>query len=288
MKRLLLLLAVALLPWAVAFGLLKRVARARQGDPEVRTALAVAQRLTRIDDPAAFCFRYALYRLVDDADLAIGVARGAGWGRRWVHWQGPRFPAHGAFVALTFHLGAGLPAWWALGRHDKGVAWIYAMPTPMPTGLALRLARMRLALVERLGGAASIATGGARHKAQAWLEDEGAVMGLIDAPHFGQRKVTDVRLLGERAGLARGLAELALSCAAPVYLYSARLAEDSGRRVVSVRGPVEEESVEALMHRAAAFLDEELRADPAAWHFWVPGVLERGFPPSDEQSRHGA
>lgn len=282
LKRLLLLLATAVLPWSLTFRLLKRVARARQHDPEVQAALAVAQDLIGIDEPQAFCVRYALYRLVDDADLAIGLTRGPRWAKKWVQWQGPCFPSCGAFVALTFHLGAGVPALWALGRHDQGVAWIYALPTPMPTGIALWLARTRLALVERLGRAASIATGGARRKAQAWLEAKGAVMALVDAPHFGRRKVTNVCLLGARAGLARGVAELALSCAAPVYLYSVRLVGDSGRRVLRVSGPLGEGSVEALMQQVAAFLDEELRADPAAWHFWAQGVLERGFPPSAE------
>lgn len=278
LKRLLLLLATAVLPWGLTFRLLKRVARARQHDPEVQAALAVAQDLIGIDEPQAFCVRYALYRLVDDADLAIGLTRGPRWARKWVQWQGPCFPNCGAFVALTFHLGAGVPALWALGRHDRGVAWIYALPTPMPTGIALWLARTRLALVERLGRAASIATGGARTRAQTWLKRGGGVMALIDAPHFGQRKVTNVRLLGARAGLASGLAELALACAVPVYVYSVRLADDSGQRVLRVSGPIVEESVEALMQRVAAFLDEELQADPAAWHFWSEGVLERGFP----------
>lgn len=278
--RLILLLATALLPWGLTFRLLKRVARARQRDADVRAALAVAQSLIDIDDPEGFCFRYALYNLVDDLDLAIGLTRGAAWEKKWVQWRGARFPTHGAFVALTFHFGAGIPAWWALGRHGKGVAWIYEMPACMPRGVALRLARMRRALVERLGRATPIATGGARMRADAWLEEGGGVMALIDAPHFGRRKVTNVRLLGQRAGLARGLAELAISRSVPVFVYTARLAVDSPQRLVNVSGPLEAGGVDALMQQVAAFLDAELRADPAAWHFWVDGVLERGFPPT--------
>ena len=275
--RLFLLACAALLPWRLTFRLLEWLAHARSETPDAEAALAAAQGLVDIEDREAFLFRYRLYRLVDDVDLAIGLTRGSAWHKKWVHVQGGRFPTQGAFLALSFHLGAGVPALRELGRHDKGVAWIHASAeNAAGSGIALRLARARIALVERVGGARTIPTGGARLKAAAWLSAQGGIVALVDAPHFGQRRVSDVRLLGKTIGLPRGLAELAQSCNAPVYLYSARLAADSGHRLLRISGPLAADETADLMQAIATFLTEEIEADPAAWHFWR--FVDAGFP----------
>ena len=281
--RLLLLFLAVLLPWRITFRILRYRAAALADGAEASAALAAAQAYLSIPCADTFRQRFALYRLVDDVDLAIGWTRGRAWRTRWLRIQEGTFPQKGAFLALTFHLGAGVPALWELGRHDKGVAWIHAPAEHVAgSGLAFWLARMRIKMVVRLAGAPTISTGGARGKAECWLKTRGGIVALVDAPHFGRREVTNVQFLGRTVGLPCGLAKLALTVNAPVYLFSSRLSFDSGHRLLRVIGPLATDRVDMMMQEVATFLEEEARSDPAAWHFWE--LIERGFPASDEGS----
>lgn len=281
-SRVLGLLLVAILPWRWSFALLRRLAWRQRHQPATLQALAAARANVAIADEEAFCHRHALYRLVDELDLALAWTRSRRWAARWLQREGAALPQQGAYLALTFHYGAGLPAWWALGEHQQGVAWIYTLPNPLPHGLALWLGRRRLAAVERLGGGCVIPTGGAWQQAACCLQAAQGVMALLDAPHFGHRRCSRVSVLGHQIGLARGLLELAQAEAVPVLLFSCRLAAQGPQRLLKVHGPLPAAPLDSQMQQVADFFSAELRADPAAWHFWQDQVFTIGFPPPAE------
>lgn len=281
MLRNLSLLCAALLPWRIAYRLIQALALRDADEPEAVAAYAEAAAWGLAPpDSAAFCRRFATYRLVDYADLGLALTRGRGWVRRWTRHIGPDFPKRGAYLALTFHYGAGLMAMHALSGHERGVAWIYAAPV-QSTSLRWRLSdimtRLRIGVVAKLGGVSPIPTGGAVDAAQEWLAQGGAIVALLDAPPDGRRDVVSVPFCGRKIGLPSGLVRLAARAGVPIYLYTAALAHDGGMRLLRVEGPLRATDTAAAMARVGAALDQAVRDDPAAWHYW--GAAAAAFPP---------
>lgn len=236
-------------------------------------------------DETAFCQRFVLQRLVDQADLALAWLRGRRWHERWVCEEGSAFPEHGPFLAITFHLGAGLPSMRSLGRHGRGVAFIHAPvegATRRSDRLGYWLAHARLATVKRLGGAPCIPTGGSAAQAHGWLAQGGGVVALIDAPHQGDRHAVAVPFYGRSIGLPSGLARLAVDAGVPVYVYSVTLAEASPQRLLRIHGPLTSRDPAALTRDIGRLFENTVKIDPAAWSYW--GSVDTAFPASDDPS----
>lgn len=278
-ERLLLPGVVSGLPWSAGMSVLRRVARTAKAQRGAAEAARVAEQFGVLRDERAFRERFALYRLVDHADLFLPHIRSFDWFERWTTRSGPAWPVQGAYIAVTFHFGAGMWTMRDLGRHALGVKWIHA-PVVDSTTLVERLAgavgRARIASVARFAGAPTIPTGGARRQADAWLARGGAVTVLHDAPHFGNRETLEVPFLGRSLHLPTGLGHLVVAAGVPVYFYTTRLELEGVRRRLHVRGPFAFDSVEGFTVAAGRFLEQEVAADPAAWHLW--NALAHGFP----------
>ena len=279
-ERLLLPVVVAGLAWPAGLALLRRVARTAYAQRDAAAAAQVARRFGVLGDERDFRERFALYRLIDYADLPLAHARRLGWFGRWTNRSGPEWPREGAYLAVTFHFGAGMWTMRELGRHAVGVKWIHAPVVGTKTALERfvgAVGRARIASVAKFAGAPTIPTGGARRLAAEWLARGGAVTALHDAPHFGHRETIAVPFLGQSLHLPTGLGHLAATAQVPVYFYTTSLELDGARRRLRVVGPFRFDSAADFTLAAGRFLDEEVRADPAAWHLW--NALDRGFPP---------
>ncbi|MDR2031857.1 MAG: hypothetical protein LBP86_06340 [Azoarcus sp.] len=277
MKRLLPLMAAALLPWRAAYALFRARAARQVDDPNARAACACARARGLDVDEAGFRRCAALQSLIDQADIALAGLRQRHWFRHWVRVEGDTFPQRGPFLAITLHMGAGLAsAPYALGRHERGVLLIYA---PMSPGDFIGRWRVRawLSILGRNMGTPPIPTGGSFARARAWLEEGGGVMGMVDIPHYGRRHTTAIPFFGHTIGLANGLAKLAIETNAPVYVYTSTLDGDSPRRVLRIHGPLRAREPEALMREIGLWFEETVRADPAAWHYW--SAIDTAFPP---------
>lgn len=278
-ERLLLPAAVAAMPGRLGASLMRRAARLRKVQRGAGEAARIAMTFGSCVDERAFCERFALYRLLDHADLFLSHTRSFGWFERSTVRSGPVWPVEGAYIAVTFHFGAGMWAMRDLGRHAKGVRWIHAPVTPPHNPVERVVAavgRARIASVARFAGAPTIPTGGSRRVAEEWLAQGGAVTVLHDAPHFGMRETQEVPFLGRSIHLPTGLAHLAVTTGVPVYFYTTRLELEGFGRRLHVAEPRVFRQPSDFTAAAGRFLEAEVAADPAAWHLW--NVLETGFP----------
>lgn len=226
---------------------------------------------------AAFASRHARYLLADRVDVWAMATRSGRDVHRWALLEGAR-PSEGAFLALTTHFGAGMWAHAAFAQRHNSVRFLFQPPSTTPNRWAHRLAQLRLGALERSMGHAPLPTGGSAQRIEQWWRDGGGVMALYDAPHAGRRRCIVLRsqLLGPLE-VPAGLFVLATTHRVPVYFYRCLLDDATGQRRIQVRQPVVTADLQSLVHMAEQWLDESLRLDPAAWHFW----------PALEQLRQG-
>jgi hypothetical protein len=272
-------LLAASLPWPSAFALLSRVARsdAVTFDAEA-AAWAQAARLgaTRLPeaggevDEATWRRAWRLVQLVDHADLFLARTRGDRWLDRHVDVHGA-WPLAGAFLALTFHWGAGLWALRDLGRSGHRARFLARRLSDAEFGgdpWRRRYMTLRVDATERATRAPLISTGGATAKISASLARGNPIVALCDVPLPAPRTKIDVPFRGRRLVMPRGLIAIVCEQAIPVVVFSAGLDRTTGRRRLDI-APIERfrdptTMAESLAHR----LDELLERDPAAWHMW--------------------
>jgi len=93
------------------------------------------------------------------------------------------------------------------------------------------------------------------------------------------------RLLGRRARVPRGLLRLAVDQALPVTVYLTGLRVADGRRFLRIHSLGVHDDVARLAQAVFAHLDQAIREDPPAWHFW--GEAPRIFVPEPDAARQG-
>lgn len=231
---------------------------------------------------AEFKSRHRLYWLVDFADLFLLRTRSNAWLDRYVERHGASLPAHAPVMALTFHFGAGMWAMRALGRSGRKFSWLHA---PVDATFAdeqkvlSRLGRLRIRTVEEATGSPAIPTGGSFERMGRWIDQGGGITALVDAPHFGNRNTSLTTVLGQPFYLANGLARLAQAKNCEVFFYTTSLVGDGPMRRLHCEGPYSAENLDSLIQNIGAFMDREIRRDPAAWHLWAH-LSQFGIPPN--------
>ena len=112
----------AILPWRWSFRLFRGVANGRRLYPEVEWMVRGARSAGAADDEEGWRSALRLTRLFSFADLYLSMFRSDRWLRRHVDVSGnwPR----GAFLAVTYHWGAGLWALRHLKAHGKRTAFL--------------------------------------------------------------------------------------------------------------------------------------------------------------------
>lgn len=264
--------AAIFLPWPVCFRFYRYLSR-RSWLYAERTAqaLAAAQEVMPVGDPARWCAAYRLIQLVDHGDLYLSRFRSDRWMRKYLDVSGAGWPKKAPFLAITFHWGTGL---WSL-RHLRSQGMITAFLSVRldKKAFANRLiaycySRLRIGEVERVGLAKVIYKGGSVPRLMATLRQERAVVALIDVPPGKGQGCLPVQLFQRQAWLPSGLIRLAVSERIPVVAFTVSLDHETGRRHLRITGPLPIHAQYPLAEALAGCFSEAISQDPSAWHFW--------------------
>jgi hypothetical protein len=269
----------ALLPWSLAFRLLRRLARAMSPYADATNA-ALAQAGARgwVGDAAHWLLVRRVIALVDHADLYLARTRSDRWLARHLDVQGEWPPAGQPGLICTFHWGAGM---WALRHARKSGLTAHPLVAPLNGAhfagrrVLLAYARARTAEVTRSLGCPALDTSGSLRPVLGALQRGEQVMAAIDVPADQVSASEEIGLLGMRARVPRGLFRLAVDKRLPVTVYLTGLNVGTGRRLLRIHQLGVYEDLAQLMQDVFAFLDEAIREDPPAWHFW--GEADRIF-----------
>ncbi len=279
----------AVLPWRWCFALYKKLASWRflygtaceQALAEARVrgwAKADSAGNGGITGEEAFLRTRRLVTLVDHADLFLARFRSDAWMKRHLSVEGV-WPEVGTGVLLyTFHWGAGM---WGL-RHaaaqgltpnalaikpkqeqfaGRRVAWLYARKRNVMAARPLRRPVLDVAADLRLALRA--------------LRAGEPVIVAADVPADQVEASEQILFLGMPAHVPRAFFRLAVERRIPAVVYLTGIRMTDGERFLRIRTLGVRDSVEELIAAVFAELEQAVREEPAAWHFW--GVAERFF-----------
>ena len=269
----------AMLPWRLAFRLLRRIGDLAQPYAESgRCAIAQAAARGWVGDALHWSRVRRLVTLVDHADLYLSRTRSDNWLARHMDIDGA-WPVPGqAGIIFTFHWGAGM--WGLRHAHASGLN-AHALVAPLDgaqfagRSVLLAYARRRTAEVARALGCPTLDTSASLRPVLQALRRGEQVVAAVDVPSDQVSASEEVELLGARARVPRALLRLAVDQQVPVTVYLTGLRTQTGRRFLRIRQLGVHDSVEQLKTTVFAFLDAAIREDPPSWHFW--GEAERFF-----------
>ncbi|QBQ53526.1 hypothetical protein [Nitrosococcus wardiae] len=266
------------LPWPLCFRLYRYLSRYSwlYGE-QTAQALAAAQSIIPVADPARWCAAYRLIQLVDHGDLYLSLFRSDRWMCKYLSFTGSDWPKNTPFLAITFHWGTGL---WSL-RHlrSQGITAAFLSVRLDKKIFAHRrvayyYARLRLREVERVGSAQVIYKGGSVPRLLATLRQGKSVVALIDVPPSEGGNCLPVQLFQRQAWWPSGLVRLAVNEAIPAVAFTVSLNHATGQRYLHVTGPLPSQDQHQLVEALAGCFSEAISRDSPAWHFWW---LVQGF-----------
>jgi phosphatidylinositol dimannoside acyltransferase len=262
----------AVLPWAMAFAIFKRLARWRRlyfvpSEP----ALSRAQERGWMQDPVTWLRDRKLTTIVDHADHYLTRTRSDRWMDRHLEVDG-QWPAPGqAFIALTFHWGAGMWGLRSAARAGlRGHALVAALDAAHFAGRTVlhRYIKARTRSIGLALGCPFIDVSTSMRSALRVLHNHEQLFAVLDVPADQVAASQPVEILGLPARLPTGLLRLAVERKIPVVVYVTGLRMDTGRRFLRIRQLGVPTDVGALAATLAADLDRLIRENPPAWHFW--------------------
>lgn len=259
------------LPWPLAFRLLRRLARhPALYAAEWRPALAQARAFLPPADEADWAWRFRLCRMVDHADYWLSRTRSARWLRRYV--DGARgFPGTGqAAVGVFFHWCAGLwsvRALRAAGPRAAVLAGRFSTRSMGGARLGYLYGHLRLKELARAGGRPLIYAPGTVKRALADLAAGHWVIGTPDVPPTETALGVPVTLFGRPARFAEGLLLIARRAQVPVVVFTLALDLDSGRRELRVLGPFDAHDPD-LLQRVVDTWEGLIRERPWGFTLW--------------------
>jgi len=263
----------ALLPWPLAFRVLRRLTRWLRPYEQV-SASAQAQAAERgwVGDARHWRLVRRLVTLVDHADLYLAHSRSDAWMERHLdvqgQWPAPNQPG----IILTFHWGAGM---WGL-RHARAAGLrVHALVAPLDSAqfegrkVLHAYARARTAEVATTLGVPTLDTSVSLRPVLRALRQGEQVLAAIDVPSDQASASESIRLLGVHARIPRALLRVAVDQRVPVTVYLTGLDAASGRRSLRIHQLDVYSEVAPLAEVVFSFLDQAIRDDPPAWHFWA-------------------
>jgi len=270
----------ALLPWSLGFRLVRLAARTlRPFAPAVQAALQQAQDRGWAGDTRHWSLVRTIVTLVDHADLYLARTRSDAWMAHHLEVTGT-WPAAGqAGLICTFHWGAGM---WGLRHARASGLTAHALVAPLEGDHFKRrrvlqhYARVRTAEVARSLGCPTLDISASLKPALQALRRGEQVVAAIDVPADQVSASETIDLLGQPARVPRGLLRLAVDQALPVTVYLTGLRVADGRRTLAIHRLGVYEELQPLMKDVFALLEQAIRDDPPAWHFWAeaPRIFE--------------
>lgn len=260
-----------LLPWSLGYRWLRFCARwPRLCSQEWRAALEGAQRWAPVANPADWAWRYRTTRLVDHADLWLGLTRSDRWLARHVDYGGalpsPQRPAVGCF----FHWCAGLWSVRALHAHGAAVAPLarrFDRQTMGGTWLAYLYGRIRFREFARAAGRPLLYAPGTAKAAAAELQQGHWVIGAPDVYPSDAPYPVAVRAFGRPAWFTEGMLRIARGAAAEVFMFTLALDFASGRRQLRCAGPYPADDPQ-LLQRIVDFWQALIEDKPWGFTLW--------------------
>jgi hypothetical protein len=270
----------AVLPWRVCFRVFGWLARQHWLYQEpCQLALKRARALGWAgEDEVHWLWVRKLVTLIDHADHYLGLFRSDKWMRRHLsvkgHWPHCKKP----LLLLTFHWGAG---YWGLRHASASGLSPHALIATLDSGayqgrtVLRRYAMSRNANVSRTLGADTIDVSKDLKKVSRSIRLGDPLLGVVDVPADEARASIDVKLLGMRACVPRGLFKLAVEKQLDVVVYITGLDTQTGQRFLTIKPLGIYGDTQNLADAVFQELDSFIALDAPAWHFW--SVSERLF-----------
>lgn len=264
--------SAALLPWSLGRRMLAFAARhSRLYSPTCDTALAQAQRLGRVQDPAAWLTERRLTTLVDHCDYFLEHLRSDRWMACWLKVQG-QWPAAGQpGILLTFHWGAGM---WALrhaAAHGIRARMLVAAPTRehfAGRSMAFHYIRSRVGSIARIFARPTLDVSISLRPALEALRANEQIMAVVDVPADQTTSSHPITLLGMQARAPKALFRLAVQQRIPVTVFVAGLDSATGMRMLDILPLGVYKEIEPLIRDVYAELERAMQHNAPAWHFW--------------------
>lgn len=263
----------ALLPWPVAYRVARRLllwVPAYRG--AAVQALAEYKARCGVVDEQAWLMRRRMVTWTDHADHYLARSQPDAWMDKHLHVQGAWPAAEQAALLFTFHWGAGM---WGL-RHAARAGLVPRALVASTEGAPFlgrtvlgRYARARTATVKAALGCEPLDVSGSLRPAIKALRADGQVLAAIDVPADQAASSESITLLGLQAAVPRALHRLAVDQKVPVYVYLTGFDAATGQRTLRIVPLGVHDDVTTLIGAVFAHLEQALREDPAAWHFWT-------------------
>ena len=264
----------AILPWPLCFRLFRRLCRSDFLYREL-TWRAFEQADARgwvQGDPVQWRQSRRLVSLIDHADYYLASTRSDRWMARHMQVSGkwPQTPCDAALLC-TFHWGAGM---WALRSVRAAGLHAHALTAPhRREDFAGRRVQFwyysrRLQSITTALGRESIEISRMPRRILETLAHGEQILALVDIAVDPDAALSAVQVLDRRALVPRGLLRLAAQKQIPLTLYLNGFRMSDGMRTLEITQLGVYDDAEALIEVVFAHLDQAIRRDPAAWHFW--------------------
>jgi hypothetical protein len=215
--------------------------------------------------------KWRLMSMVDQADFYLAMTRSNAWMRRHMDVDG-EWPAAGVpGILCTFHWGAGM---WALRHLGASGLCAHALVGPqrpeMFPGHRLRYQyyRIRNIAVRRALGTEPLDITGSLRTILKALRGGEQIAAAVDVPAYLSSSHQVVPFLGLGARFPRGLFRMAVDQAVPVTIFVNGFRFTDGRRFLRLYQLGVADDVDALMAKVYGYLENLVREEPVAWHFW--------------------
>jgi len=275
----------ALLPWSVCFRIFKWLCgRSFLYRDSCNEALAQASSRGWVrGDPAAWLRTRRLVTLIDHADFFLARTRSDRWMARHLSVRGEWPDPSEAAILCTFHWGAGM---WGL-RHAgaRGLhahALVAAHRRDVFPGRSVRYWYYGLrnrAVADALGQFPIEVSRSPRHIVEALRRGE-QVVAAVDVASDQVAASEAIDFIGLRARVPRGLLRMAADLRVPVTVFLTGIRMSDGTRTLHIHRLGTRNDAASLIVDVFALLDEAVRLDAAAWHFWE--IAPRFFAPASD------
>ncbi len=270
----------ALLPWSWCYAVFKRIARWQwlYREPCQQALVQARARGWAGEDERHWLWSRKIVTLVDHADHYLGLFRSNRWMHRHMVVQGQWPAVDPGLLLVTFHWGAG---YWGLrhaasqGVHPHALVATLTAKAYQGRWVLGWYARARNANVARTLAAQTIdAKLDLKSLIQA-IRRKQPLLGVLDVPADGAKSSIPITLMGMSASVPGGLLRLAVEHQLKVVIYVTGLDTHTGQRFLHIKPMESTSNVADLAASVFAELEQAIKSDAPAWHFW--SVAERFF-----------
>ena len=261
-----------ILPWRWTFALFRYLVRIPVlYRAEANEALLNATRLGHVQNPEQWLQQRKLVALTDHADLYLARTRSSKWIAKHFLVEGAWPKSNEPGLLCTFHWGAGM---WSL-RHARNAGMrANSLVAPLDGAhfagrpLLHIYAKARVQTVSDELGVQALDVSHSMRSVLKALRSNQQVLAAIDVPEDSVDASVETQLLNQNVRMPRALIRVAASNAIPVTIFTVGLDTATGRRRLRIMTLPAQTNTEMLVQDIFLHLDQAIKAEPWAWHFW--------------------